>query len=247
MRSDKEWVHWGRTDPLWGVSPATGKERGGVQPWTAEQFMAIGATDFAELLPIWRSYGMGHKHCIEIGCGSGRMTNQLLSVFERVTALDVSAEQIENAKRLLGSKADRVHFAVVSEPEIPLPDGSADAMFSCGVFLHFSSFDGVERYLRSAFAKLEPGSSIAFEVPVVGMQAGSEFWHLCQRLLTKTARTLGRRSIMERRSFHAPQVFEVLSDCGYVARELRVCPPERRSLGRGRFFARTPDGAAGKD
>jgi hypothetical protein len=49
-----------------------------------------------------------------------------------------------------------VHFVLVTEPEIPLGDGDADAMFSCQVFQHFSRFDGVARYLRLAFAKLRP-------------------------------------------------------------------------------------------
>jgi hypothetical protein len=103
MRSDKEWTYWGKTDPLWGVCSVPGKRKTDAHPWTAEEFLESGAIAFGEVLPMWRSYGMGREHCIEIGCSSGRITNQLLSVFERVTALDVSAERIENAKRLLGS------------------------------------------------------------------------------------------------------------------------------------------------
>src|SRR5690349_20183075 len=124
LSTDREWIFWGEHDPLWAVSSVAGRERGAARAWTAEEFLADGATYFATVQRQWTHYGMGSTHCLEIGAGSGRLTKQLLATFARVTAVDVSAAQLENARRLLGEDASRVTFAVVDRPAFPVADES---------------------------------------------------------------------------------------------------------------------------
>src|SRR5437764_14507215 len=82
MRSDREWRQWGRRDPLWGVLSTPGRQASGGRPWTDEEVMAQGRAAFPAYLDQWRQYGLSTDSCLEIGCGVGRMTAQLLEVFE---------------------------------------------------------------------------------------------------------------------------------------------------------------------
>src|SRR6266550_1829783 len=101
MRTNVEWKFWGEHDPLWSVASIKGKEGESETPWTAEEFLAMGASDFADVRRHWDHYGRHTGRCVEIGCGSGRMTNQLARTFKSVLALDVSGHQIARAKQLL--------------------------------------------------------------------------------------------------------------------------------------------------
>ena len=173
LNTDREWIFWGQHDPLWAVSSVAGRQRDGARAWTAEEFLADGATYFAPVRQQWAHYGMGSSHCLEIGAGSGRLTKQLLATFRRVTAVDVSAAQLENAKRLLGEDSSRVTFALVEQPAFPVPDASADGLFTAEVFQHFASFAPIEAYLRDGFRALMSGGTVCFQLPVLGLHSVS--------------------------------------------------------------------------
>ena len=238
MRSNREWMFWGKTDPLWAVNSVRGKKRGSPGAWCDGDFLGSGAAYFESVLPQWRGYGMGSGHCLEIGCGSGRITNQLLNVFKQVTALDVSPDQIESARRLLGAKADRAAFMLVDVPQVPLPDCSLDGMFSCEVFQHFDDFSGVESYLRAVFPKLKPGGTICFQIPVSGVHNISMPRYWLKRAVTAAERLAGRPAIMEYRLYPAPRIFQALGGAGYKDCEMRMFPVAFHEDGHAYFFAR---------
>ena len=50
MKSDKEWVLWGKADPFFAVSSWPGRERGGPNPWTDTDFYALGESDWDDFL-----------------------------------------------------------------------------------------------------------------------------------------------------------------------------------------------------
>src|SRR5207245_3101887 len=104
---------------------------------------ALSSTHLLNCLRTCRHFCMTPGTCFEIGCGSGLMTTQLVTVFETVAALDVSADQIDLARQLLGPKASAVQFYQVNDPAIPLSNHRCTAMFSCHVFQHFSRFERV--------------------------------------------------------------------------------------------------------
>ena len=74
MKSNIEWIKWGAKDPLFAVSSWHGKEKGGANPWTADEFYALGKSDFADFITCLNSFGYDRDHCVEIGCGAGRLT-----------------------------------------------------------------------------------------------------------------------------------------------------------------------------
>jgi SAM-dependent methyltransferase len=240
LGTDREWIYWGEHDPLWAVSSVAGRERGGRRAWTEEEFLAEGATYFAPVRRQWEHYGMGSSHCLEIGAGSGRLTKQLLATFARVTAADVSAAQLENARRLLGDDATRVTFAVVSAPAFPVPDGSADGLFTAEVFQHFSSFAPIEAYLRDGYRALSSGATACFQLPVTGMHPVSRVRFALRAVRTTMERVLGRRRVMDYRFHSAARVLGALERIGYVDCELRAFTVGAHGGQHAYFFARKP-------
>ena len=69
------------------------------------------------------------KDLLELGCGAARFSIKLAKRGARPVGLDVSAKQLEHARRLM-SEAD-VEFPLVeaSATEVPLPDASFDLVF----------------------------------------------------------------------------------------------------------------------
>jgi len=239
MKSDREWIWWGRHDPLWAVNSRRGKERGAAEAWREEEFLESGRRYFAAVAAQWRQYGMGHDHVAEIGCGAGRITAQLLTVFDHVTAIDVSPDQMALAHRLLGADAERVRFTT-PDPQTLIPAGAYDGLFSCEVFQHFSSFQGIEDYCRAASALLVPGGSLCIHVPVWRVQRVPLARYGLQRAARVLKRLAGGRRMMEYRMYPAPRMFDMLRAAGYVDCELRVFPVADHDEGHTYFFARTP-------
>ena len=239
-KSNREWIQWGQSDPLWAVLSLPGRQVGAAHAWTADEFLSHGRDYFAPVRRQWEHYGMGFDHCLEIGSGSGRLTKQLLSSFARVTAVDVSAAQLENARRLLGGDTPRVTFTVVDEPRFPVPGDSADGLFSAEVFQHFSSFEPIEAYLRDGFRALARGGSACFQLPVIGMHQVSELRFRARSLRTTLERFVGRTHVMEYRLYAAERVLATLSRIGYVDCELRVFAVGAHEGRHAYFFGRKP-------
>jgi len=220
--SNKEWLFWGRTDPLFGVVSWPGKNVSGMQPWTREEFLATGRAYFADVWRQWQQYGVGEAHCVEVGCGAGRITRQLVDQFAHVTALDVSPDQLTVANEFLGEARARVVLERVSEPRIPLADGSADGVFSCEVFQHFQSDAPFHAYISEAFRVLRPGGTLCFQVPVVGMHRWTFLASRTRAHMLRLLRAMGRRRMMIYRAFQAPDVIDVLERVGFREVEIRT-------------------------
>lgn len=243
MKSNKEWRFWGTADPLWSVASWSGKQIGGASPWKPEEFLALGASDFRDVFRHWEHFGMQPGTCLEIGCGAGRMTAQLVEVFQTVEALDVSASQINLARQLLGPRSNQVVFHEVDGPQVPLSDASCAAMFSCHVFQHFSHFAGVTRYLEETFRVVAPGGTICFHIPVPGAHRRARISRY--RLALHNAgvgirRLLGGRRVMEYHLYTPVLVFRTLERIGYRDAELRVFDMTSNQDAHSFFFARRP-------
>lgn len=243
MKSNAEWRFWGKADPLYAVATHPGKDRKSRTPWTDEEFLALGASDFREIASHWKHFGMGHDRCVEIGCGSGRMTKQLLAHFDTVLAIDVSPDQIATATQLLGADVERVTFVVVDQPDIPAAEGELDGLFTTHVFQHLASYEAVERYLELAFARLRSGSSICFHIPVPGAHRGVEhpvWWYWLRTAKVLAKRLIGSLRIMEYRRYDASRVFRTLERIGFVDCELRIFTLTSSNDPHSFFFARRP-------
>lgn len=164
MKSNTEWRAWGKHDPLYAVASWKGKAKNDATPWTDEEFYELGRKDWLDFKRHWAAYGLRPGHCLEIGCGAGRITKQLVNDFERVTGLDVSEDQIAYAKSRISS--NRVTFLLTDGTSLPVEDETVDAIFSCHVFQHFDSLEDAHRVLASVSRAAAPGATLCLHLPI---------------------------------------------------------------------------------
>ena len=101
----------------------------------------------------------GDERVLDAGCGSGRVTKELLDRLPRgsVVALDASVQMIEQARERLAADADRVEF-VVADLGRPLPiAGFVDAVLSTATFHWVLDHDALFRNLA---AVMRPGAAL---------------------------------------------------------------------------------------
>ena len=162
LKTNSEWVEWGRKDPLFGVASWAEKKAEGATPWTDEEFYGLGASDWRDFEDHWRRYGYTPGTFVEIGCGAGRITNQLSRVFGKGHALDVSEDMIRYASARVQNP--NVQWHVTEGQTIPLADDVADAVFH--VLQHLPSPEAGYAYFREIKRALRPGGSLMIHLPV---------------------------------------------------------------------------------
>lgn len=164
MSSKSDWEKWGRIDPLWSVATWPDKQVGGRAPWTDAEFYSTGDADWQRYLARWERYGLDRSACVEIGCGAGRLTRPLSATFQRTWALDVSEAMLDYARARIAEAS--ITFLRAAGSDIPLPDGSATAVFSTFVFQHFDSLAAATAYFREIARVLRAGGSMLIQLPV---------------------------------------------------------------------------------
>jgi len=188
LRTNSEWLEWGRRDPLFGVASWANKNVQGTAPWTDEEFYTVGASDWRDFEQHWRQYGYTPGTFVEIGCGAGRITNQLSRRFEKGHALDVSEGMIRYAASHVQNP--NVQWHVTEGTTIPLEDNVADAAFSCHVLQHLPSPDAGYAYFREIKRSLKPGGSLMIHLPVhmYPVAVSQKFSALCDFLYRRCLR-----------------------------------------------------------
>jgi trans-aconitate methyltransferase len=110
---------------------------GSMREWNAEAYHRVSNPQFdwgtvvLERLPL-----DGDETVLDIGCGTGRLTDKLLERLPRgrVIAIDLSANMIQTARDYLRPRhQSRVQLAIADAAALPL-DESCDAIFSTATF-----------------------------------------------------------------------------------------------------------------
>lgn len=164
LASNKEWKKWGETDPLFGVASWQNKNKDGTDPWTTEDFYQLGESDWIDFRRHWEMYGINKESCLEIGCGTGRITMQLASYFNEVHALDISNKMIDYAKKHIASPS--VIFYISKGIDIPLDDRSVYSVFSTHVFQHLDSYSVAKDYFAEIARVLKPEGTLMIHLPI---------------------------------------------------------------------------------
>lgn len=186
LQSNKEWEKWGVQDPLYAVASWKEKDKSGLNPWTNEDFFALGEKDWRDFEDRWIKYGLNKKDCLEIGCGAGRITKQLVGYFDKVYAIDVSKDMIEYAKINICSNQKPVEFILSEGIDIPLDDKSISSVFSCHVFQHLDNLTIAESYFREISRILKDDGTFMIHLPIYVWPSGSksfEFLYLLRQFI----------------------------------------------------------------
>ncbi len=108
---------------------------------------------------------------LEIGCGIGRMTKHLASIFGEVHSTDVSGEMIRQARQRL-SHLPNVHLHETSGVDFAaLPNDYFDVAFSAYVFQHVPSKAVIESNIREAYRVVKPGGILRIHTNGVEAQS----------------------------------------------------------------------------
>ncbi len=111
---------------------------------------------------------------LEIGCGIGRMTKHLATIFGEVHSTDVSGEMIRQARQRLGH-LQNVHLHETSGVDFAaLPDDTFDVAFSAYVFQHVPSKAVIESNIRDAYRVIKPGGILRVHTNGVEAQSYAE-------------------------------------------------------------------------
>lgn len=164
MKSNIEWEKWGERDPLFAVSTWQGKERGSANAWTDAEFYELGRLDWVDFSKHWQHYGLKAGNCLEIGCGAGRITRQLVDSFHHVTGVDVSQHQLDYARDHIS--ASNVTLTLSDGTRLPVMDQSCDAVFSTHVFQHFESHNDAFSVFREIHRALIDGGTLMIHLPL---------------------------------------------------------------------------------
>ena len=106
------------------------------------------------LLEVLRTTGVPMRRVLEVGCGFGRITKLLAESWPQadITALDLSPEQLANARRYCRDRAGVLFQQYDFYSNQPLPGGDYDAALAIEVFLHHPPEFVVQLFNRLAKA-----------------------------------------------------------------------------------------------
>jgi len=169
-RSNVEWQRWGRDDPFYAVATWPGRDRGGSNPWTPDDFYTLGHSYWADFRKRWADYGVDLGLAVDIGCGAGRLTRSMAADFAQVIGVDVSEEMLEVARTHIS--APNVDLRVGDGVELPVGSATVDAAFSAHVFQHFDSLALARANFSEIARVLKPGGSMMVHLPVVMRPTG---------------------------------------------------------------------------
>lgn len=161
------WAKIGRDAPHWSVLTAK-RFRPGQLAAHLDEFHASGEGNAQVVDAILARIGRRPQeftHCVDYGCGVGRITQHLARRFRDVTGLDISRPHLDQAAATLRAAGQtNVVLRQVTGQEL-MPVASCDLWFSVIVLQHDPPPVAME-VLSRAFDSLSPGGVAIFQVPV---------------------------------------------------------------------------------
>lgn len=128
----------------------------GAREWDAATYDEVSDPQFEWGMEVLERLELrGEETVVDAGCGSGRVTEQLLERLPngRVIAVDGSEAMVEKAKERLGDRADYL-VSDLTELELPEP---VDMVFSTATFHWIPDHDALFRQMRGV---LKPGGRL---------------------------------------------------------------------------------------
>lgn len=133
-----------------------GAMNSGPREWDAETYDAISDPQFSWGMEVLERLELrGDESAIDAGCGSGRVTEELLKRLPggQMLAVDASAAMVEKARERLGDRAGYL-VADLAQLEVEEP---VDLVFSTATFHWILDHDALFAHLRRA---LKPGGRL---------------------------------------------------------------------------------------
>ena len=234
--SNVEWTAWAQKDPLYAVATCPERNKDGMAPWSDDAFYALGKSDWEDFRARWEQYGLDRDSCVEIGCGAGRMTRQMVEHFGVVHAFDISEAMLEYARRNVSAK--NVEFRRTSGADLPVFDCTIASVFSCHVFQHFDSLEVARYYFLESYRVLCEGGTLMVHVPIYRWPNNSRAlrwlhdWQTrvsdCKAMVSRQLIRAGIfRPLMRVLAYPIDWIFQELPKMGFERVEVAIIPLTR--------------------
>jgi SAM-dependent methyltransferase len=199
QRTISQWQHLGETDPFWSVLT---DERFRMSNFSdhEDEFWNSGISEVEKLDTKLEELGLSlsGQHCLELGCGTGRLTGPLLRRYSKVTGVDISEGNLSICEdRLRDTNAE---FLLLRELSDLKSVGEVDGVFSLITLQH--NLPSVQiSLLRILLASLKPGGLAVFQIAI----RGYNYYH-------SSATWLDRERIMDIHVLPISNVLRVIND-----------------------------------
>ncbi|MEW9533736.1 bifunctional 2-polyprenyl-6-hydroxyphenol methylase/3-demethylubiquinol 3-O-methyltransferase UbiG [Microbispora sp. NPDC049125] len=169
---------------------------------------------------------------VDVGCGGGLVSERLASYGYRVTGVDLSPGTVETARKHAEWAHVEVDYQVGSAYDLPMEDGSVDAVVMSDVLEHF---DDVPRALAEAARVLRPGGMLIYDTVNRTIRS-----YLVAILLAERVLKIVHPNTHDWRMFiRPPEARALLTAAGLKPAQMRGLTPSRSLLGQISAFART--------
>jgi ubiquinone/menaquinone biosynthesis C-methylase UbiE len=147
------------------------------------------------------------ERVLDAGCGEGVLSWYLAERGARVTAMDISKPNIENARMFLAKKGvlDRVDLLLGDAEKLPFPDASFDVVVSSHVLEHLPDFDkGLAEIRRVTKKRAIVALPTCLNLAAASQLGGVDFWTFRKKALVgfpwgllRILLNLGREGVQE--------------------------------------------------
>ena len=171
-RIRETWTQLGVDRPHDSSLSGEGYQPENINDEAVERFYASGLDEAAMVDSMLSRHGFSQlqsKVCVEYGCGLGRVTFALASMFEKVHGYDISASHLRLAQQHVADFGiDNVEFHLCA------PDCVSDALVACDFFYSRHVFQHnppplIREFVNASLAALRPGGIGIFQVPTYGI------------------------------------------------------------------------------
>jgi SAM-dependent methyltransferase len=170
-RIREAWTHLGQVRPHHSVLTRQDYLPESINEESIESFYASGVREVSTIDAILRRHGFSHpelKICVEYGCGLGRVTFALATMFKTIHAYDISPNHLTLARRRAAEKGLRnVQFHLCSADAITEELEPCDFFYSCIVFQH-NPPPIMRELIAASLRSLRAGGVAIFQAPIYG-------------------------------------------------------------------------------
>ncbi len=165
-RIRREWTVLGEEEPYWSVSSNDAFKAKNLDTKAVDAFFASGRTTVSQLKNFLARNGrqLPKGHCLEFGCGTGRVTRHLAELFEFVTGVDISPGNLKLAgEHMRRAGLANVSFMLLESLEQLESMQVCDFLFSTIVLQH--NPPPLQNFLLDRlFARLRPGGGAFVQI-----------------------------------------------------------------------------------
>lgn len=162
-QSEKNWDNLAEEDHFWAILSDSSKKE---KKWKIEDFFESGKKEITELFNWLKKnkINVNFGKALDFGCGVGRLSNSLASMFLQVYGVDISSKMIELAKSYSCYPKNKLCFLVNKVDDLNIfPDHFFDFIYTNITLQHIEQ-DFALKYINSFLKKIKVNGIVIFQV-----------------------------------------------------------------------------------